>query len=103
MWSSDSKKLAYVAEVKNKATSKCLLTSKYEKTKSSGDQDKPEAVKDEDLVTEDNYQEVSISCPLTRNTTSSKPVELESFVFARNMPTLIWTLGESSWLERVNQ
>ena len=70
MWSSDSKKLAYVAEVKNKATSKCLLTSKYEKTKSSGDQDKPEAAKDEDLVTEDNYQEVNISFQWSRNTIS---------------------------------
>ena len=57
MWSSDSTKIAYIAEKKNSATQKCLLTSKYESPKEDAKEaDKP--VKNDDLVTENNYEEV---------------------------------------------
>ena len=104
VWSADSKKIAYIAEVKNQATNKCLLTSKYEKPGST--QEKSEPSKDDDLVTEDNYQEVSTKHGLALSPWFIR-LDLNHKIFLdlldRNMPISTQMLGESSWLESVNQ
>ena len=59
MWSADSTKIAYIAEKKNLATQKCLLTSKYESHKEETKTPDDKSSKNDDLVTESNYEEVT--------------------------------------------
>ncbi len=56
VWSYDSKKIAYVAEVKNIAKEKCFLTSKT----SAGSESTSDKSKDE-ILTENNYEKVNFS------------------------------------------